>query len=824
MGHLIPLVLVALTVLFVPFARAHSWLDCSNWKLSNPAGYTSVSAQRFSDADGTCLGWARRFSIGQRPFGGNDAIQFFRHYVQPVGPTVKACRWTDGTTGSSGSNEGAATPRSLAYTPNRDPYNQFTYGRMAQVQSGETICWRWPAKNHQAHVNVATNMVHVNWDDVPNRAAGTELTWNQLRTKRVASMPFGNCPVPGVPSAGDSSGTGSDFKPCGGCFTVPTRNPGVYTVQWDWPFKDGDSETYTSCADIEVIAGGTSGGGTGGGGTTLPNVNCVVSAWSAFGACSGNCGGGTQTRTRTVTTAQSGTGTACPALTSSQTCNTAACVGDISQHVVYDDTLHDFVSWSWATSFSLTSSSVVHSGTRSISWTPQGYDAVFLHYNVVGDLADYRSISFWINGGSAGRQSVRFAMVKSGAQSVPLFSWQVPAASIRRNQWSLVSLTFSTIGKSSGAFDGLWFQGGTSARQSTVYIDDINFMHTHATTARLDSEFIDPCLNIPCPANAKCIGGSCTCAAGFDFDENLECTVPPTISNVQVKTYLGEEVTELGMMDDEMYAVTWNTTGSCDTVSIVLIDNSDGSIQSIAGHISNSGEYLWEVAPGLANGTYTLRVVYSAAVYGESETLTNSGGEVEQCAVPECNGHGECDSDTSFLCQCRCGWSGDACATEPDGVVHHRSVIRALQAASVYAADPEEFESLFRNDLSTALGVASDQIEVVSVTAEGDHSVIAFDLLLGAMFEESSFFTNSTTDDAINAQLASEDSALNRGIFQYELTRSESTSSSSSSSGSSEPQLSAASPTFIFDRPSRMVMLLSLLCASALLIMLTINH
>jgi hypothetical protein len=48
-------------------------------------------------------------------------------------------------------------------------------------------------------------------------------------------------------------------------------------------------------------------------------VNCVVSAWSDFGACVN----GVETRSRTVTTPASNGGTACPTLVETQ-----ACVGD----------------------------------------------------------------------------------------------------------------------------------------------------------------------------------------------------------------------------------------------------------------------------------------------------------------------------------------------------------------------------------------------------------------------------------------------------------------------------------------------------------------
>jgi hypothetical protein len=57
-------------------------------------------------------------------------------------------------------------------------------------------------------------------------------------------------------------------------------------------------------------------------------VDCVVSAWSAYGQCSTTCGGGTQTRTRSVTTQPDFGGAACPALEDSQKCNTLACPVD----------------------------------------------------------------------------------------------------------------------------------------------------------------------------------------------------------------------------------------------------------------------------------------------------------------------------------------------------------------------------------------------------------------------------------------------------------------------------------------------------------------
>ena len=56
-----------------------------------------------------------------------------------------------------------------------------------------------------------------------------------------------------------------------------------------------------------------------------PPVNCVVSDWSGWSQCDKTCGGGQQTRNRTVVTPSANGGTVCPVLTESQSCNTQAC-------------------------------------------------------------------------------------------------------------------------------------------------------------------------------------------------------------------------------------------------------------------------------------------------------------------------------------------------------------------------------------------------------------------------------------------------------------------------------------------------------------------
>ncbi len=54
-------------------------------------------------------------------------------------------------------------------------------------------------------------------------------------------------------------------------------------------------------------------------------IDCVVSEWSAWSACSAACGGGTRTRTRTVITPAQYGGTECPVLEETEACNAQPC-------------------------------------------------------------------------------------------------------------------------------------------------------------------------------------------------------------------------------------------------------------------------------------------------------------------------------------------------------------------------------------------------------------------------------------------------------------------------------------------------------------------
>jgi len=60
----------------------------------------------------------------------------------------------------------------------------------------------------------------------------------------------------------------------------------------------------------------------------IADESCEVSDWSAWSTCDANCGGGEQTRSRTITKDATGIGSPCPALTETQACNINPCPVD----------------------------------------------------------------------------------------------------------------------------------------------------------------------------------------------------------------------------------------------------------------------------------------------------------------------------------------------------------------------------------------------------------------------------------------------------------------------------------------------------------------
>ncbi|KAF8939475.1 hypothetical protein EDD21DRAFT_371953 [Dissophora ornata] len=205
---------------YTPQAEAHSWADCIDWKFKN----TKTKNWK----EGTCKGYARRYPLG-KAFGSLDSADPNRHYQQVHSHPEKALPCSNGKAGAEpGSNETRGSPVSKAYGGK--------YGRMTVTTVGDTLCVRWPAKNH-AKKNEPNNKVQINLSKVKN---GKDISQQELLKNTVALLPFKNC----------MSGSNEDRRACGGCFKVPVRASGIYLLQWRWMLNK--NEWYTSCADIQI--------------------------------------------------------------------------------------------------------------------------------------------------------------------------------------------------------------------------------------------------------------------------------------------------------------------------------------------------------------------------------------------------------------------------------------------------------------------------------------------------------------------------------------------------------------------------------------------
>ncbi|KAI8604823.1 hypothetical protein EDD21DRAFT_365197 [Dissophora ornata] len=217
-------VVASLAVLssFAPQAEAHSWADCIDWKFNN------AKTKDWTDKGGKCLGYARRYPLG-KPFGSLDSNYPPRHYQQDINNPNFALPCADFKDGQQhGSNETRANPVSAAYGGQ--------YGRMTTTTVGDTLCVRWPSKNH-AVVNNPNNPVQIN---LSKRRNGKDVSQQELLKNTIAKLPYKNC-IPGP---------NEDRRACGGCFKVPVRASGTYLLQWRWMLNPG--EWYTSCADIKI--------------------------------------------------------------------------------------------------------------------------------------------------------------------------------------------------------------------------------------------------------------------------------------------------------------------------------------------------------------------------------------------------------------------------------------------------------------------------------------------------------------------------------------------------------------------------------------------
>lgn len=144
---------------------------------------------------------------------------------------------------------------------------------------------------------------------------------------------------------------------------------------------------------------------------------------------------------------------------------------------IYDDALENgWQNWGWA-ALNFTNNSPVHSGSDSISVTMTNTWQGLQLYHPDMDDSSYGGVSFWINGGTNGGQTLQaFGMLDAGGSAN---QWQTayPLGSLATNQWQQFIIPLSSLGVANHTnFTGIVIQGAVDAVLPAFYVDDISLV------------------------------------------------------------------------------------------------------------------------------------------------------------------------------------------------------------------------------------------------------------------------------------------------------------------------------------------------------------
>ncbi|KAF9119106.1 hypothetical protein BGX30_004081, partial [Mortierella sp. GBA39] len=134
----LPIFAASLILLLTQKAEAHSYADCIDWRFKDPKNPS------WSDRNGACFGYSRRFPLNSKPFAKLDSGSPNRHYQQSrKNPDPNHSHAdSDGKRGEEpGADETMGNPISAAYN------GKDKHGRNTGVQTvstpDEELCIRW---------------------------------------------------------------------------------------------------------------------------------------------------------------------------------------------------------------------------------------------------------------------------------------------------------------------------------------------------------------------------------------------------------------------------------------------------------------------------------------------------------------------------------------------------------------------------------------------------------------------------------------------------------------------------------------------------------
>lgn len=155
---------------------------------------------------------------------------------------------------------------------------------------------------------------------------------------------------------------------------------------------------------------------------------------------------------------------------------TAPGVAQANLPIYTDSLVNGFQNWSWAT-VNFQNFSPIHSGSYSIAVNDAGNQGLVFMRPQFNDSA-YTSLSFWVNGGSTGGQSLQVWGELDDANAI-----SYPVTSLPANTWEQITIPLSALGVAGKTnLTGFSFQGTAGKSQPAFYVDDVQLTAALAPT------------------------------------------------------------------------------------------------------------------------------------------------------------------------------------------------------------------------------------------------------------------------------------------------------------------------------------------------------
>jgi len=140
--------------------------------------------------------------------------------------------------------------------------------------------------------------------------------------------------------------------------------------------------------------------------------------------------------------------------------------------------------WSWSTSYSLSDTAYVRSGSKAIKFELVSFQGVYLHATSPISIGSYNQLEFYVNGGTSSKSASAASVKLYGSAGTAVGNSVSFTSAPTANQWSQISIPITSFGvAASTAITGFVFQSNVDTPSAGfIWIDDVSFVPASASS------------------------------------------------------------------------------------------------------------------------------------------------------------------------------------------------------------------------------------------------------------------------------------------------------------------------------------------------------